>query len=90
MVQQPDRTTFYSGMIDQYKLIHRRLLEADRHPQDPKDISRLEAKIKHLYTRAGMKAGIPCRLPSIFRELAMLRYHRYSNGWKSVAKDLLL
>lgn len=89
-VRQPDRVAFYSGMIDQYTSIYERLLEVDGYSRDLKDISRLEARIKHLRARAEMKADIPRRLPGVLRELATLRYHRYSSGWKSVAKDLLL
>lgn len=89
-VREPDRFTFYSGMIDQYASIYERMVEIDGHLRDPEDISRLEARIEHLRARAEMKGGVPRRLPSVLRELMTLRYHRYSNGWKSVAKDLLL
>lgn len=87
--RQPERTAFYSRMIDQYRLVHERLLAAGS-ACDSKDIWSLEAKIKHLHARAGMKAGPPRRLPNVLRELVTLRYHRYSSGWKSAATDLLL
>lgn len=30
------------------------------------------------------------RVPLIIKELFTLRYHRYSSGWRSAVKDLLL
>jgi glycosyltransferase involved in cell wall biosynthesis len=88
--QQPGGTTIYSGLADQYASLHRRLLEATGYPRDLRAISMLEDRIKHLRERAEIEErGILNRLPSVLQELATLRYHRYSGGWKSAAKDLL-
>lgn len=89
-IQQLDRTSHYSHRMDKYALVHERLMEVERYPRDPKDLFRVESKIENLRARAGLKAGIARRLPAVLRELVTLRYHRYANGWKSVAKDLLL
>ena len=42
----------------------------------------------HLVTRASLRANALQRLPAIVRELTTLRYHQYSNGFLSAAKDL--
>jgi glycosyltransferase involved in cell wall biosynthesis len=51
--------------------------------------SSLGARIAHLQTRARLPANRLRRLPLALRELLSLRYHAYSNGLLSVAKDLL-
>jgi glycosyltransferase involved in cell wall biosynthesis len=53
-------------------------------------IPQIEMKIKHLEKRAQMTTKRSSRLPLILGELLSGRYHRYSRGWKSAAKDLLL
>ncbi len=51
----------------------------------------LEEKVKHLSKRAELaKRQKWERLPSIVEEVVKFRYHRYSNGWRSVARDLVL
>ncbi len=47
----------------------------------------LDEKIRHCHRRAGLPRGKLARLPAIASELAAGRYHRYSNGWTSAAKD---
>jgi hypothetical protein len=49
----------------------------------------LQGKIVHSRTRAGMPAPRPARLPLILRELLTGRYHLYSSGLRSAAKDLV-
>lgn len=88
--RQPDQATLFSSMVAQHRSLHERLSEAAGQIQDPKALSRLEDKIEHLRARAGLEARLPRRLPGVLKELVTLRYHRHSNGWKSVAKDLLL
>ncbi|OPX84719.1 MAG: hypothetical protein A4E53_03776 [Pelotomaculum sp. PtaB.Bin104] len=48
----------------------------------------LEAKMDHLIIRGNMPKQKLRRLIVIIKELAALRYHRYSYGWKSAARDL--
>ena len=47
-------------------------------------------KINHLIVRAEMPNSLIKRLPFVIGETLSLRYFRYSNGWKSVAKDTFL
>ena len=49
----------------------------------------LDSRLKHLHARAGMPHGKLRRLGHILRELLTWRYHLYSNGIYSAAKDLL-
>jgi hypothetical protein len=44
---------------------------------------------KQLESRASAPAAGVLGLPRILEALLSLRYHRYSEGWKSAAKDLL-
>lgn len=43
----------------------------------------------HIDARTGMPPGKLSRIPAIVRELMRLRYHRYSKGFRSAAKDLV-
>lgn len=49
-----------------------------------------ELQARHLSSRASLPKGRLSRVPAVLRELLTLRYHRYSNGLFSAAKDLLL
>jgi glycosyltransferase involved in cell wall biosynthesis len=61
----------------------------DRYPC-PEEVLRLfEAKIRHFRTR-GQMDWTHRRVRAVTRELLSGRYHRYSNGIASAAKDLLL
>ncbi|MBI4259642.1 MAG: glycosyltransferase family 2 protein, partial [Actinobacteria bacterium] len=62
---------------------------ADRFPAPQDVLEELAAKIRHLRVRGEMReAGH--RVRAVAGELAAGRYHRYSNGLASAAKDLLL
>ncbi len=51
----------------------------------------LREKVRHQYKRAELsRRGRWSRLPGILEEVVARRYHRYSNGWRSVARDLVL
>jgi len=50
----------------------------------------IRQKIKHRKARAEFPTSKILRLPSVIREVATLRYWRYSSGIGSVAKDLLV
>lgn len=53
-------------------------------------VSKLDSKVAHLRARAEMPGRGARRLPRVLREVLTLRYHRYSNGVRSAAKDLLM
>src|SRR5215831_850820 len=50
----------------------------------------LREKIAHLHERARLPQSPLRRLPSVSKEIVNLRYHRFSRGWYSAAKDLLV
>jgi glycosyltransferase involved in cell wall biosynthesis len=62
---------------------------ADRHPVAPEVLQVLSDKAVHFEARGRMDS-LPHRWSLVRSELAAGRYHRYSNGWPSVAKDVLL
>jgi glycosyltransferase involved in cell wall biosynthesis len=74
---------------DQYEAAHQRLITNTSFSCSPDVLCRLEAKIDHIRTRARIRSGRG-NLTLPLRELAALNYHRYANGWKSVAADMLL
>jgi len=51
----------------------------------------IEAKIQHLKARQVLYEGtVLKRVKSVLQEFLAGRYHKFSNGWESVAKDLLI
>jgi len=74
-----------------YQLTHKRLLV---HRQDYKSLEavlpRLESVSAHLHARGTLPQRRTRRLPIVLRELAQLRYQRYSLGLRSAAKDLVI
>lgn len=50
----------------------------------------LRPRLEHLETRCRMAPSRLSRLTPVLRELASGRYGRYSNGWASATKDLLV
>lgn len=53
-------------------------------------IGLLDAKVAHLKARIEMPSFKPARIPGALRELAAMRYHKYSIGFYSFIKDLTL
>jgi Glycosyl transferase family 2 len=53
-------------------------------------LSYIDDHLRHLDARAGLPAERLSRVPTIIRELSRLGYHRYSNGFSSAAKDLVV
>lgn len=50
----------------------------------------LNEQLRHSRARAEISENRRHRIRLILKELSSLRYHRYSNGWRSAAKDLSL
>jgi hypothetical protein len=49
----------------------------------------IENYARHINARSNLRNGRLGRLPTIFREVMGLRYHRYSKGFSSALKDLV-
>jgi glycosyltransferase involved in cell wall biosynthesis len=80
----------YRALAEQFGLARERLSTTSDSPRIKAVIPHFEMKVKHLKARAQMDTKRLSRLPRILEELLSCRYHRYSRGWKSAAKDLLL
>ncbi len=64
-------------------------LEVARSPRAARSVAELDARVAHLEARRTLPRALFARAAPILRELLSLRYHRYSNGVASAAKDLL-
>jgi glycosyltransferase involved in cell wall biosynthesis len=82
------RPNFYDAEIGQLAALRERLA-AKVPAAAARALSKLDAKIAHLRARAGMPEQRSRRLLRVLREVLSLRYHQYSNGVRSAAKDLL-
>ena len=55
-----------------------------------KSLEKLSCKVNHLRFRASLPRRKYAHIPLVIRELLALKYHRFSNGYRSFAKDLFL
>src|SRR6266446_1813845 len=83
------RTTSYHEMIEIGMQVQQRLSEHRDVYKSDDALSRLAARLSHLRTRAELPGPPLRRITSVVRELLTWRYHRYSRGFFSAAKDLL-
>ncbi len=83
------RTNSYSRLITIGDRIRSRLLEHSDEFDCARTLRRLDERIYHLRTREGLPQSRLRRLPHVLRELFAKRYHLYSKGLQSAAKDLL-
>jgi glycosyltransferase involved in cell wall biosynthesis len=82
---------FYLREVDRLGEISARLEErAAMFPPHHNALSLIRQKINHRKARAEFPSSKLLRLPAVIREAVTLRYWRYSNGFGSVAKDLLV
>ena len=83
------RRNEYDDEIHYLKTVRQRLTEVAKFDVNPQALARLDAQLAHLETRAQMPANRLRRAPAVLGELLKRRYHLYSNGFSSAAKDLL-
>ena len=81
------RTNSYSDLISNLDAVRERLSLTGT--TDGRFVSRVEERLGHLKTRSNLPGRAGRRLTAVLRELLTLRYHKYSNGIPSAAKDLL-
>lgn len=84
-----DREAYYRGEIGRYQVAKQRL-EEYRRVVHPDAIKAINAKLRHLESRASLPASRGRRIVPILREFARLGYWRYSFGWQVAVKDFLL
>ena len=80
----------YFGEVERFSEICERLCDRSETFHAHANALRLiRQKIRHRETRGRLPSSKLLRLPLLIREIATYRYWRYSNGFGSVAKDLL-
>jgi len=84
-------TSFYLAEIARFRQLEDRLEQVGENFQNA-DLAQREvkAKIAHLEYRVQLPRSRVARIPSVLGEAFKGSYRRYSAGWKSVAKDLMV
>lgn len=83
------KAELYNFQPSNYALARDRLASVGKITRETEQL--FKAKITHLQTRQWLYAHSHWRRFSrVFKELILGRYHQFSNGWKSVAKDLFM
>jgi hypothetical protein len=78
----------HQATIDWFEAMRDRLIEhQDTHPGVARTIRLVDRKIDHLHDRMALPVPRLRRAVFIVRDLASLRYHRYSIGIWAAAKD---
>lgn len=79
----------YIYHIRHLKAVYERLIPLPLLPHAAKHVKQIPDKIAHIETRLQMSPKLAPRLFTALRELLTGRYHRYSNGLSSFARDVL-
>ncbi len=86
-----DNSKYYESELDHYDTAYKRLIEIKaKLPHGNKTVRIVEDRLNYLYWRSHLPGQRLKRLPGIFKNIFQLQYHRYSNGFVSALKDLLL
>jgi glycosyltransferase involved in cell wall biosynthesis len=80
----------YSCEAKKFTLAYERVLGFQGQIKDTRAVDLLKEKIIHLETRAKMNNHDLSRIVIPVKELVSGRYHRYSFGWQSFFKDLVI
>ena len=84
------RRNVFTSELNYLRAISERLAACTDFNPRPRLMADLHARQAHLETRAALPASRPQRFAPVLRELLARRYHLYSNGLSSAAKDLWL
>jgi len=83
--------SFHLKEIKLFQEIHARLREREADfPYASFALIEIEKKVSHLALRAHLPPQRLARIPLVLRESFNLGYWRYSAGWNSIAKDLII
>jgi glycosyltransferase involved in cell wall biosynthesis len=85
-----NRKDYYSREAEKLTLAYERILHFPTIIKDPCSIELLMDNIDHLEARATMKNFDASRIVTPLKELLSGRYHKYSQGWNSFFKDLII
>lgn len=80
-----DRDRYYRDEVGCWRLLCERLASLPQHRT-----ACLQAKLRHLETRAALPASRWRRLPGVLREIRSGGYARFARNWGSVGMDLLI
>lgn len=84
-------SSFHLKEMKLFQEIYARLREREADfPDAPLALVEIEKKVSHLAVRARLPAQRLARIPFVLRESFNLGYWRYSAGWNSIAKDLMI
>jgi hypothetical protein len=83
------RTTSYADLLLTLTTLRQRLTEHRESFDCRAGLSSVENYERHINARSNLGSGRLGRLPTIFREVMGLRYHRYSRGFSSAVKDFV-
>jgi glycosyltransferase involved in cell wall biosynthesis len=82
---------FYCEELRRFRELHNHIQQRQHDFAGAKHIEiEIEEKIVHLQHRAELAHGKIARIPKILHHALNGNYWRYSGGWRSIAKDLLL
>lgn len=82
---------FHLEEIERFRELQARLRKRQAEfPYAQFALSEIERKISHLAHRAQLPPQRMARIPRVLRESFNLGYWRYSAGWTSIAKDLMI
>ena len=85
-----DNSDKYNIEIQRYRLILEKLLNIRGNGVERRSLAQIQDKIMHMSFRANLPKKKIHRAANATKELFQLRYHRYSNGFLSLAKDMVL
>ena len=76
--------------IDHLTAIYQRLISKGEDFRAQRTILTIKDRAHHLRVRGSLQSERLARIKPVLAEICSLRYHRYSNGWRSAAKDLFI
>jgi glycosyltransferase involved in cell wall biosynthesis len=85
------RAKFHLQEIERFQQLQDRLrTQGSDFPYAQRALSEIESKVSHLARRAQLPEQRFARIPFVLRESFNRHYWRYSAGWNSIARDLLI
>lgn len=90
LVESGKRINEYEGKINQLLIAEKRFKESSYPIKLNELLPGMTVVRKHFLTRANLPKNFVLRLFKVTRELLNGHYHRYSNGFRSAAKDLII
>lgn len=83
--------SFYEDEVVRYRRFAEKIGQGNgRFTDSARILKQIEKKILHLEHRVRLPRTRLARIPPLLQELACGNYWRYSGGWRSLAKDLIL